>query len=115
MTRGAVSVDRRQVSRFIVFGVPAARYGVCCGVVTHDEVRPRLAAYAAGALDAVAAEEIRAHLASGCESCLHELFGRPVGLPRAIPEPPASTPLTVPAPIAPAAAPRARGLFVGVV
>jgi len=84
-------------------------------VVTHDEVRPRLAAYAAGDLDAVAAEEIRAHLASGCESCLQELFGRPVGLPRAVPEPPAPAPPSAPAPVASDAAPPARGLVVAVV
>jgi hypothetical protein len=85
-------------------------------VVTHDEVRPRLAAYAAGDLDAVAAEEIRAHLAGGCESCLQELFGRPVGLPRAAPEPPAPPPVSAdPEPVASDAPPRARGLVVAVV
>ena len=84
-------------------------------MVTHDEVRPRLAAYAAGALDAVAAEEIRAHLAGGCEGCLQELFGRPVGLPRAVPEPPGPTPSDTPAPVAAEAPPRARSLVVAVV
>src|SRR5689334_1822671 len=84
-------------------------------MVTHDEVRPRLAAYAAGALDAVAAEEIRAHLASGCESCLQELFGRPVGLPRAAPEPPAPLASADPAPVAAGPAPRGRGLVVAFV
>ena len=83
-------------------------------VVTHDEVRPRLAAYAAGDLDAVAAEEVRAHLASGCEGCLQELFGRPVGLPRPGPEPPVPTPSATPAPVAPEAASRGRGLVVAV-
>jgi len=83
--------------------------------VTHEEVRPRLAAYAAGALDRVAAEGVRAHLASGCPTCLHELFVHPVGLPREAPE--AAAPPVSPAPpsVAPATAPRGRGLVVAVV
>ena len=51
-------------------------------LVTHDELRPLLGAYAAGALAESAAEAVRAHLASGCTECLHDIFSRPVGLPR---------------------------------
>jgi len=51
-------------------------------LVTHDELRPLLGAYAAGALAESAAEVVRAHLASGCTECLRDIFSRPVGLPR---------------------------------
>jgi hypothetical protein len=50
--------------------------------MTHEEARPRLGAYAAGALDDLVSEGVRAHLASGCSECLQDLFVRPVGLPR---------------------------------
>jgi len=65
-------------------------------LVTHDEVRARLGAYAAGALSESAAEAVRAHLASGCKECLDDVFSRPVGLqpdpPRAVTEPAALPP-----------------------
>ena len=54
-------------------------------LVTHDELRALLGAYAAGVLSESAAEAVRAHLASGCKECLHDVFSRPVGLQ---PEPP---------------------------
>jgi hypothetical protein len=78
--------------------------------VTHEELQALLPAYAAGTLDVTASEAVRAHLASGCLDCLHEVFGRPVGLPRAAP----THPPPLPAP-AVQSAPRRRGLEVAVV
>ena len=51
--------------------------------MTHAEVQARLRAYADGSLDEADAEVVRAHLASGCEECLRDVFTRPVALPRA--------------------------------
>jgi len=51
--------------------------------VTHAEVQARLRAYADGSLGEADAEVVRAHLASGCEECLRDVFTRPVALPRA--------------------------------
>ena len=51
--------------------------------VTHEEARALLPRYAAGALATDEAVRVRAHLAVGCADCLHDLFSRPVGLPRA--------------------------------
>jgi hypothetical protein len=52
---------------------------------SHEEVAPRLSAYAAGTLDRVHARAVQAHLASGCPACLDEVFRRPVGMTRAAP------------------------------
>ncbi len=68
--------------------------------VTHAELRARLRAYAEGTLVEVEAEAVRVHLASGCEECLRDVFGRPAGLPR-------------PRPIVVAAPPRRGGPMVG--
>lgn len=62
--------------------VPPHGLGVWCGRVTHEEVRARLAPYAAGTLAPADVEAVRAHLAGGCLACLGEVFERPVGLPR---------------------------------
>jgi len=51
--------------------------------VTHAEVQALLQAYADGSLGEADAEVVRAHLASGCEDCLRDVFTRPVALPRA--------------------------------
>ncbi|HEV7734056.1 MAG TPA: zf-HC2 domain-containing protein [Candidatus Binatia bacterium] len=50
--------------------------------MTHEEVRPLLADYAAGTLPDEQVEQVRAHLASGCLSCLGTIYQHPVGLPR---------------------------------
>ena len=76
---------------------------VCSAGVTHEELRPLLADYAAGTLDEAGCEAVRRHLAGGCVACLRDVFDRPVGLPR--------TPASPPAP-APRPAPRRRGLRV---
>lgn len=76
--------------------------------MTHEEARPRLAAYAAGALDGLASEAVRAHLASGCGECLRDLFVRPVGLPR-------QTNGVGRDPVPAASSRRSRGLVVAVV
>jgi hypothetical protein len=54
---------------------------LCCVTVTHDRLRALLPQYAAGELDEDQAELVRAHMASGCASCLSDVFSRPVGLP----------------------------------
>jgi len=79
---------------------------VCSADVTHEELRPLLAGYAAGTLDEAGCEAVRVHLASGCVACLHDVFDRPVGLPRTPPGPPA------PAPRPASAARQPRGLGV---
>src|SRR5206468_1244201 len=71
--------------------------------VTHGELRPLLAGYAAGTLDEAGSEAVRAHLADGCVACLRDVFDRPVGLPR--------TPASPAAP-APRPAPPRRGVRV---
>jgi Putative zinc-finger len=53
--------------------------------VRHEDVQGLLVDYAAGMLGEAEAERVRAHLASGCATCLTEVFGRPVGLPRQAP------------------------------
>jgi hypothetical protein len=51
-----------------------------------------LADYAAGTLPSASADEVRAHLVSGCRDCLERLFNYPVGLgTAAVPAPPAPT------------------------
>ena len=50
--------------------------------MTHADVRGRLRAYADGTLADVEAEIVRAHLASGCEECLRDVFTRPPGMAR---------------------------------
>jgi outer membrane murein-binding lipoprotein Lpp len=60
--------------------------------VTHEAIRPLLADYAAGTLDAAGCEAVRVHLAEGCVACLAEVFDRPVGLPRTPASPPAPMP-----------------------
>jgi hypothetical protein len=60
--------------------------------VSHDEVQSRLADYAAGTLAAADAERVRAHLASGCLTCLAGVFAKPVGLPRDLPQAPVLPP-----------------------
>jgi len=76
---------------------------VCSAGVTHEELRPLLADYAAGTLDEAGCEAVRRHLAGGCVACLRDVFDRPVGLPR--------TPASPAAP-APRPAPPRRGLRV---
>jgi len=49
--------------------------------VTHDALRALLPLYAAGELTELDAEAVRAHLASGCATCLDDVYSRPVGLP----------------------------------
>jgi hypothetical protein len=51
--------------------------------VTHEEVHPLLGSYAAGTLEGDVSSAVRAHLATGCLECFRDVFGRPVGLPRA--------------------------------
>ena len=58
--------------------------GLSSDGVTHEELRALLASYAAGALDDERSAAVRTHLAGGCLACLDELFGHPVGLPRAV-------------------------------
>jgi len=65
---------------------------VCSADVTHEELRPLLAGYAAGTLDEAGCEAVRVHLAGGCVACLRDVFDRPVGLPRTAPWPPAAAP-----------------------
>src|SRR3989454_8061833 len=84
-------------------GVIAKVGTVCSAGVTHEELRPLLADYAAGTLDEAGCEAVRRHLAGGCVACLRDVFDRPVGLPR--------TPASPPAP-APRPAPPRRGLRV---
>ena len=79
--------------------------------MTHEELHALLPAYAAGTLDVATSEAVREHLANGCLECLHEVFGRPVGLPRWTPPPP-SRPEVQPAM---QLAPRRRGLGAAVV
>jgi hypothetical protein len=47
----------------------------------HEAMRPLLPRYAAGTLSDAESGAVRAHLASGCRDCLHDVFSRPVGLP----------------------------------
>jgi len=54
---------------------------VCSAGVTHEELRPLLAGYAAGTLDEAGCEAVRRHLAGGCVACLRDVFDRPVGCP----------------------------------
>jgi hypothetical protein len=49
--------------------------------VTHDALRALLPRYAAGDLTEHDAEDVRAHLASGCGPCLDDVYSRPVGIP----------------------------------
>jgi cell division protein FtsB len=65
-----------------VTDVNAVARGVCSPAVTHDALRALLPGYAAGALEAAEADVVRAHLASGCGECMHEVFRGPVGMPR---------------------------------
>lgn len=67
--------------------------------VTHDALRALLPAYAEGELAASDADAVRAHLAGGCAECLEELFGRPVGLPRAVTPSGPPAPAREPAPL----------------
>src|SRR6266571_3245218 len=66
-------------------GVIATVGTVCSARVTHEELRPLLAGYAAGTLDEAGCEAVRVHLAGGCVACLRDVFDRPVGLPRTPP------------------------------
>ncbi|MFN8543232.1 MAG: hypothetical protein U0807_03385 [Candidatus Binatia bacterium] len=50
--------------------------------MTHEDLRARLPAYAAGVLIGPSADVVRLHLAGGCSECLHDLYARPVGFPR---------------------------------
>jgi len=49
--------------------------------VDHEAMRALLPGYAAGTLGDVESSAVRAHLASGCDDCLRDVFSRPVGLP----------------------------------
>jgi len=69
---------------------------VCSAGVTHEELRPLLAGYAAGTLDEAGCEAVRRHLAGGCVACLRDVFDRPVGLPRTPASPPAPAPRPTP-------------------
>src|SRR5439155_1224322 len=64
--------------------------------VTHEELRPLLAGYAAGTLDEAGCEVVRRHLAGGCVACLRDVFDRPVGLPRTPASPAAPAPRPAP-------------------
>lgn len=76
--------------------------------VTHEDLRPLLARYAAGTLDGEEAWAVRAHLASGCTACLRDVFERPVGLPRfTVPPAPEPRPLESPPEPGPPALPPA--------
>jgi len=80
--------------------------------VTHELLHDLLPRYAAGTLDDAGCDAVRMHLASGCATCLHELFEHPVGLPR----PPArddGPPPAAPGPVPPASVrPRRWGWLV---
>jgi hypothetical protein len=52
------------------------------GGVSHDEVVQYLPGYAAGTLDGMQCALVQAHLATGCEACLADVFRRPVGKTR---------------------------------
>ena len=85
---------------------------VCSRRVTHELLHDLLPRYAAGTLDDAGCDAVRLHLASGCATCLHELFEYPVGLPRTAARddglPPAA-----PAPVPPASVrPRRWGWLV---
>jgi len=54
--------------------------------VSHDQVRTLLRGYAAAQLTPAEAEIVRDHLATGCETCLQDLFERPVGMPVVAPD-----------------------------
>ena len=76
--------------------------------MTHAEVQALLQAYADGSLGEGDADVVRAHLASGCEECLRDVFTRPIALPRApvvVQRPPAGL----------AAAALAAGVLLGLV
>src|SRR5437867_1822378 len=85
---GAVGSALRTASPMV--SAPVGR--VVSRGVTHEELRPLLAGYAAGTLDEAGCEVVRAHLADGCVACLLDVFDRPVGLPRTPPAPAASPP-----------------------
>lgn len=74
--------------------------------MTHALLRERLAAYAEGTLPEGDAEEVRAHLATGCDECLGRVFGRPVGVPRPQPRVPSAPAETGASPDAPPASER---------
>jgi len=67
----------------VVVGPEAA---VAPGATSHDEIAASLAAYAAGTLGAERSCVVREHLASGCRTCLAEVFEAPVGKPRPLAE-----------------------------
>jgi hypothetical protein len=76
--------------------------------LTHDDWAAALPRYAAGELEEEAAEAVRGHLASGCETCLATLFRLPVG--RSVEPEPARTASRGFSPLAPAAVLLALGL-----
>jgi Putative zinc-finger len=77
--------------------------------VEHGELRALLPSYAAGELDLAEAAAVQEHLATGCRTCLEDVFSRPVGLPRTPPPPPApAIPVPVPVSALEVPAPRRR-------
>jgi len=62
--------------------VRGGRLAVFSRVVTHDEIQAQVAPYAAGGVTGVVADDVRAHLASGCPDCLRMLYAQRAKLSR---------------------------------
>jgi len=62
--------------------VRGGRLAVFSQPVTHDEIRAQVAPYAAGGVTGAVADDVRAHLASGCPDCLRMLYAQRARLSR---------------------------------